>query len=71
VDTPIYDGALLAAGHRLSGPAIIEETTTTVVIPSRYDCVVDDQKNYVLTRRAGSAEAAVGMRLEALSGGRA
>ncbi len=70
VDTPVYDGALLGAGHILSGPAIIEETTTTVVIPSRYDCRVDDQKNYILTRRAGSADKNAGMRLAALAGGR-
>ncbi len=70
VDTPVYDGALLGAGHILSGPAIIEETTTTVVIPSRYDCRVDDQKNYILTRRAGSADKNAGMRRAALAGGR-
>lgn len=70
VDTPVYDGALLAAGHTLAGPAIIEETTTTVVVPSRYDCRVDDRKNYILTRRAGSTDQSAGMRLEALAGGR-
>ena len=71
VDTPVYDGALLRAGDRLAGPAIIEETTTTVVIPSRYDCAVDAQKQYLLTRRAGAADQSRGMRLEALAGGRA
>lgn len=70
VDTPVYDGALLAAGHTFSGPAIIEETTTTVVIPSAYDCRVDDHKDYVLTRRVGSAEQTAAVRLEALAGGR-
>jgi N-methylhydantoinase A len=71
IDTPIYDGALLAAGHTFSGPAIIEETTTTVVVPNRYDCRVDDQKNYVLTRRSGTAETpGAKARLEAVAGGR-
>jgi N-methylhydantoinase A len=51
VDTPVYDGALLRAGDRFSGPAIIEETTTTVVIPVRYACEVDVSRNYVLTRQ--------------------
>ncbi|MDZ4345136.1 MAG: hydantoinase/oxoprolinase family protein, partial [Candidatus Binatia bacterium] len=50
VDTPVYDGARLLAGARFSGPAIIEETTTTVVIPARFDCAVDQWKNYLLTR---------------------
>ena len=35
---------------RRSSPAIIEETTTTVVIPATFVCSVDKYKNYVLTR---------------------
>ncbi|MBI3013655.1 MAG: hydantoinase/oxoprolinase family protein [Candidatus Tectomicrobia bacterium] len=50
-DTPIYDGSKLRAGHTLEGPAIVEEKTTTVVIPSSYRCCVDGVKNYILTRR--------------------
>jgi N-methylhydantoinase A len=49
--TPVYNGALLGAGDRFDGPALIEETTTTVVIPPSYDCTVDSFRNYVLTRR--------------------
>ena len=51
VDTPVYDGNLLLAGNRLEGPAIIEEATTTVVIPSTFTCEVDRQRGYVLTSR--------------------
>lgn len=50
VDTPVYDGAILRAGDRFDGPAIVEETTTTVVIPTRYGCNVDEYRNYVLSR---------------------
>jgi N-methylhydantoinase A len=50
IDTPVYDGTRLLAGARFSGPAIIEETTTTVVIPARFECAVDQWKNYLLTR---------------------
>jgi N-methylhydantoinase A len=50
VDTPIYDGEKVLAGNVISGPAIIEETTTTVVIPGAYVCSVDKYKNYILTR---------------------
>ena len=50
VDTPIYDGEKVMAGNVISGPAIIEETTTTVVIPEAYVCSVDKYKNYILTR---------------------
>ena len=50
VDTPVYDGTQLLAGCRFHGPAIIEETTTTVVIPAGFLCTVDQWKNYLLTR---------------------
>jgi N-methylhydantoinase A/oxoprolinase/acetone carboxylase beta subunit len=48
VDTPIYEGELLHAGDIIDGPAIIEERTTTVVIPGGFRCTVDELKNYVL-----------------------
>ena len=51
VDTPVYDGEKILARNVIPGPAIIEETTTTVVIPEAYVCSVDKYKNYVLTRR--------------------
>lgn len=50
-DTAVYDGERLAAGHKISGPAVIEERATTVVVPAAYECTVDAVKNYVLTRR--------------------
>lgn len=49
--TPVYDGTKLTCGHRLAGPAIIEEPATTVVIPGSYVCAVDKVKNYILSRR--------------------
>lgn len=70
VETPVYDGALLRAGDTFDGPAIIEETTTTVVVPSRYRCAVDPYRNYVLSRTA-TAEADLGAPTVALAGGRA
>jgi N-methylhydantoinase A len=53
IDTPIYDGKKILGGYVIPGPAIIEETTTTVVIPEAYTCSVDKYKDYVLTRRQG------------------
>jgi N-methylhydantoinase A len=50
IDTPVYEGDKILAGNRIYGPAIIEETTTTVLIPEKYFCLVDKYKNYVLTR---------------------
>jgi N-methylhydantoinase A len=49
-NTPVYDGARLLAGNEISGPAIIEEPTTTVVIPHRYTVMVDSGRNYHLSR---------------------
>jgi N-methylhydantoinase A len=50
-DTPVYDGDRLGGGHRIPGPAIIEERATTVVVPASYECTVDNVKNYILKRR--------------------
>jgi N-methylhydantoinase A len=50
-ETPVYDGTKLACGHKIPGPAVIEEPATTVVIPGSYVCAVDGVKNYILSRR--------------------
>ena len=54
VDTPVYDGDRIRAGNVLTGPAIVEESTMTVVVPGGFRCQVDAFKNYVLTRQAKS-----------------
>lgn len=55
VKTPVYAGDKLRAGNRIQGPAIIEEATTTVVIPESFSCSVDHWKNYVLRRQNRSS----------------
>ena len=57
VATPVYDGSLLRAGNRLEGPAIVEETTTTIVVPPAFICEVDRQHGYVLTSQTAIAYA--------------
>jgi N-methylhydantoinase A len=52
LDTPAYDGMLLRPGHLLRGPAIIEERTTTIVVPAAFTCTIDERKNYVLQKAA-------------------
>lgn len=49
MDTPVYDGDKLQAGNIIQGPALIEEKTTTVVIPQIFTCKVDTYRNYILT----------------------
>lgn len=42
VETPVYDYTRLRAGNFLTGPAMIENETTVVVVPPRSDCHVDE-----------------------------
>ena len=58
VETPVYDGARLRAGDSFHGPAIIEETTTSVIVPGSYACRVDELRNHVLTRDGSAPTAA-------------
>ena len=44
--TTIYNGDLLEPGMSFTGPAIIEEAGTTVVIPPDMPCEIDDYGNY-------------------------
>jgi N-methylhydantoinase A len=49
--TPIYDGGKLGAGASISGPAIIEEVTTTIVIEPGWTAKLDASGSYVITRK--------------------
>lgn len=52
VDTPVYRRESLSSGYQLSGPAIIEEmSSTTVLHPDQY-LRVDTTGNLILTRRS-------------------
>lgn len=48
VKTPIYDGNKLKYGDLIRGPAVIEERTTTVVVPPGYKIEVDIHDNYIM-----------------------
>jgi len=50
VRTVVYRRDLLPAGARFRGPAIIEEPTTTIVIPSSFTAVVHETGNLILER---------------------
>jgi N-methylhydantoinase A len=52
VETPIYNGLQLKAGNTIEGPAIIEEPTTTTVIPAANVCKVDAYGNYLIERKS-------------------
>ncbi|MFI7061357.1 hydantoinase/oxoprolinase family protein [Kribbella sp. NPDC050124] len=48
VETPIYDYRALQAGHVITGPAVIEVPTTTVVVPPEMTGVVDNLGNLTI-----------------------
>jgi N-methylhydantoinase A len=59
VDTPVYDWERLAPGHTLAGPALIDDTTTTVLVAPGFSCEVDAYRNLLLhAQGAGAAKAA-------------
>ncbi len=46
VETPVYDGTRLAPGAQLSGPALVEEPFTVVVLAPGDTCRLDEHGNY-------------------------
>ncbi|MBI2999731.1 MAG: hydantoinase/oxoprolinase family protein [Deltaproteobacteria bacterium] len=49
-EVPVYDGPAVPQGYALKGPAIIEEQTTTVVVPPGFVTQVDSGHNYILVQ---------------------
>ena len=49
VDCPVYDRYKLASGHKITGPAIIEEADSTTVIHPGYRAIVDEYGNLFLS----------------------
>ncbi len=45
---PVYDGLALQAGNIIQGPAIIEQATTTIVVPVDTKLYCDEWHNYLL-----------------------
>ncbi len=48
IDVSVYDGTKMKPGHLLSGPAIIEEPGTTIVIYPGQEAVLDHYQTYVI-----------------------
>ena len=49
-ETDIFDGGALKSGHEIVGPAIIEESFTTIVVYPGWKAQVDDAGDYELTK---------------------
>ncbi|HME43345.1 MAG TPA: hydantoinase/oxoprolinase family protein [Syntrophorhabdales bacterium] len=50
VQAPCYNPDLLHHGHVIPGPAIVEETKTTIVVPQGAELFVDPYENYIVRR---------------------
>ncbi len=49
--TPRYRGVTLSPGQHISGPAIIDQPTTTIVVPPEWDANLDARSNIYLNRK--------------------
>ena len=47
-EVPVYAGSDLAPGHRVAGPALVEETTTTVFVGADDELEVDGAGNFLI-----------------------
>jgi N-methylhydantoinase A len=48
VETPTYSWDRMQPGHKLDGPALIDDSTTTVLVPAGFRCEVDPYRNLLL-----------------------
>jgi N-methylhydantoinase A len=48
VDVPVYRRAALSPGHTVEGPSIIEEPTSSIVIPRKWRASVDERLSLLL-----------------------
>lgn len=46
---PVYDGNTMGYGHGMKGPAIIEQTNTTIFVPPEYEVECDAYGSYLLS----------------------
>jgi len=48
VDTPVYDWDKMEPGHKVTGPALIDDKTTTVLVAPGFTCELDAYRNLLL-----------------------
>jgi N-methylhydantoinase A len=59
IEVPIYDGTKMNYGNKVSGPAIIEEPTTTILVTADRDLTCDRYGNYIMHPKGMSVEETV------------
>ena len=58
VSAAVYHGPAMGYGNELNGPAIIEEPTTTIVVPPSWSALCDRFGNYIIYRAGSSLDEA-------------
>ena len=53
--TKIYNRDLLEPGHKIPGPAIVEQLDTTTVIQPEQEAAVDEYRNIIIKEKTGSS----------------
>ena len=48
VEVEVLDGQFMGYGNKVIGPAIIEQATTTILVPTEYNLVCDRYGNFVM-----------------------
>jgi len=56
IEVPVYDGEKMGNGNKVSGPVIIEEPTTTIIVTPDYDMVCDRFSNYIMYPKGENME---------------
>ena len=51
IKTPVYNGNLLSNGHKINGPAVVEEDTTTLVIEPGWLLELHKSGTYIIKRK--------------------
>lgn len=50
-DVPVFDGLAMVSGNRVTGPAIVVQPTTTMVVPPDFELLCDEYSNYLIFRK--------------------
>ncbi len=48
---PVYDGHATRFGHRIAGPAVIEQDNTSILVSASYDCLCDRFGSFAIYQR--------------------
>ncbi len=60
MDVPVYDGSKLSPESQFSGPAVVEEETTTLIVPPGYSVSCDKYGNYLVHADGKRVEEVIG-----------